>query len=62
MFSVSFIIDMLIWLWLFSSVKNAGLNGSPEGLISSVICAFVLTVWPFPAFKPKPEDMNDKGV
>ena len=62
MFSFAFIIDLLVWLYIWGMVKSAGLTGNVTGLYSAILCAFLITVWPFPAFKKKPEDMNDKGV
>jgi hypothetical protein len=61
MFSISFIIDIMVWLYLWGMVRTAALNDNPAGLTSAIICSFAITVWPFPAFKKRTtEDVDDE--
>lgn len=57
------IFSIIIWLQVWKLVAYAGVHGDPTWAYVAAACAFALTVWPFPVFKPKQtEDMDDKGV
>ena len=64
--NLGIIIDIIVFLQLFKLAAAAGYNHNITSLYIAIGGAFLMTVWPFARFrqipKPKPEDMDDKGV
>lgn len=58
------LIAILVWMQVWKLAFYAAVSKDISYLYWASGLAFLLTVWPFPVFRPNPntEDMDDKGV